>query len=118
MSGSTCIRDKAVITGYLNEIADWKAPVQVTIGDRISIGNCRLLYGAGNNGSLHIRARTGYYPDAAEANVTCIHLKALYSFHSRIVSRKETDADHVLFEILFPMQDIFLIHDAPGILRK
>lgn len=102
MSRSTCIKDRGVITGCIKEVADWRSPVQVTMGDRIKIGNCRLIPGTERGDSLYIKVRAGDYPEAAQVGVTCILLKTLYTFKSKLLSRTEVDPDHVLLEIQVP----------------
>jgi c-di-GMP-binding flagellar brake protein YcgR len=91
------------IERQLQEISELSMPVSTVINDTVTLTDCRLICRTDNEKELFIQVTSGDYPAVGDVKLTCTNPKALYTFASKIISRKEIDSqDYMYFKIQFP----------------
>lgn len=102
METSKNFPEQDAVENYIQEIVELKIPVKALINKNVVLFDCRLIYEAGDRKRLLIRTKPGDHPETGEAALECVYSNTLYTFKSRIISRKEVDTQYTYLEIQFP----------------
>jgi c-di-GMP-binding flagellar brake protein YcgR len=96
------LKDQQTIDNYIQTISELAMPIDVVINNGVATGGCRLICEAGGGKELFIQITLGDYPEAGDVQLTWTYSRALYTFKSKIISRRALDSNSMLLEIEFP----------------